>query len=179
MRFEKITLNQWRKDVLAEYYKEEGYTEWEQVPTEHQIGIDSAWENIMLPARSSVGSAGYDFYNPFWNFLKSTNTTKILTGIRWISDNNCFVLSIYPRSGLGCKYGLKLQNTVGIIDSDYWQSDNEGHIMLVMGVNSDLCVDEGKAIAQGIVTQFFLMEDDNACGVRNGGFGSSDEVKTK
>ena len=39
-----------------------------------------------------------------------------------------WVLKCYPRSGLGFKYRLQLNNTVGIIDSDYFYSDNEGHI---------------------------------------------------
>ena len=39
-----------------------------------------------------------------------------------------WVLKCYPRSGLGFKYRLQLNNTVGIIDSDYYYSDNEGHI---------------------------------------------------
>ena len=88
-----------------------------------------------------------------------------------------WVLSLYPRSGLGFKYRLQLNNTVGIIDSDYFYSDNEGHIMarITNDSNEDkvLQVQQGTGFMQGIFTQFGITTDDDADGVRNGGFGST------
>ena len=88
-----------------------------------------AYEIIKLPKRATKGSAGYDFYAPFDFTLKPGETIKIPTGIRCKMEEG-WVLKIYPRSGLGFKYRLQLNNTVGIIDSDYYYSDNEGHIMI-------------------------------------------------
>ena len=101
---------------------------------------------------------------------------KIPTGIRveMLSD---WVLKIYPRSGLGFNYRLGLDNTVGIIDSDYFYSDNEGHIMIKITNNSNegkfLKLNAGDRFAQGIFLEYGVTVDDNADGVRNGGFGST------
>ena len=80
-----------------------------------------------FPKRATSGSAGYDFYAPCGISLKPGETVKVLTGIRARIDEG-WVLTLYPRSGLGFRYRLQLNNTVGVIDSDYYGSDNEGHI---------------------------------------------------
>ena len=101
---------------------------------------------------------------------------KIPTGIRVQMDEG-WVLQIYPRSGLGFKYRLQMNNTVGIIDSDYFFSDNEGHILVKMlndgreGKRVELAA--GMAFAQGIFMEYGITEDDEAEGIRNGGFGST------
>lgn len=87
------------------------------------------YEDLKLPKRATAGSAGYDFYAPFEFTLKPNETIKIPTGIR-CEMNPSWVLMIFPRSGLGFKYRLQLNNTVGVIDSDYYFSDNEGHIFI-------------------------------------------------
>ena len=87
------------------------------------------YEGIKLPVRATSGSAGYDFFAPFDFILAPSQTIKIPTGIRCEIDEG-WVLKIYPRSGLGFKFRLQLNNTVGIIDSDYFYSDNEGHIFI-------------------------------------------------
>ena len=88
-----------------------------------------------------------------------------------------WVLKLYPRSGLGFKYRLQLNNTVGIIDSDYFNSDNEGHIMAKITNDSKenkvLQLKAGDGFMQGIFVQFGITVDDEAEGVRNGGFGST------
>ena len=92
-----------------------------------------------------------------------------------MSEN--LVLMIFPRSGLGFKYRLQLNNTVGIIDSDYFHSDNEGHIFIKItnDTNEDKVIDvkKGQGFAQGIIMQYFLTDDDDASAIRNGGFGST------
>ena len=89
--------------------------------------IKRLYDDIKIPKRATMGSAGYDFYAPFDIVLAPGETIKIPTGIRVYMEEN-YVLKLYPRSGLGFKYRLQLNNTVGIIDSDYYYSDNEGHI---------------------------------------------------
>ena len=129
-----------------------------------------------LPRRATVGSAGYDFYIPCPLTLQAGETVKIPTGIRAAMQNG-WVLQIFPRSGLGFKYRVQLNNTVGIIDSDYYHSDNEGHIIIkITNANTEgktLTLQAGDAFAQGIFLPFGITEDDDVTAVRNGGFGST------
>jgi dUTP pyrophosphatase len=100
----------------------------------------------------------------------------IPTGIRVRIDKG-WALLLFPRSGLGFRYRLQLNNTVGVIDSDYYDSDNEGHIFIKMTNDSNegkTCVIErGTAFAQGIFMPFGITADDDTSEVRNGGFGST------
>ena len=138
--------------------------------------IEELYWDIKLPKRATKGSAGYDFYTPFTFTLKPGETIKIPTGIRVKMDEN-WVLKLYPRSGLGFKFRLQLNNTVGIIDSDYFNSDNEGHIFakLTNDSNEDkvLSLEKGAGFMQGIFLEYGITVDDDADGVRNGGFGST------
>ena len=86
--------------------------------------IETTYKDLILPKRATIGSAGYDFKSPVDFTLKPKETIKMPTGIRCKMDEDV-VLMIYPRSSLGFKYRLILDNTVGIIDSDYYNSDNE------------------------------------------------------
>lgn len=135
-----------------------------------------AYENIKLPKRATRGSAGYDFCSTASFTLKSGEGVKIPTGIR-AKIATGWVLQVFPRSGLGFKYRLQLDNTVGIIDSDYYMSDNEGHIFIKITNDSKqdkvLSVAEGDGFAQGIFLPFGITADDDASEVRNGGFGST------
>ena len=87
------------------------------------------------------------------------------------------MLQCYPRSGLGFKFRLQLNNTVGIIDSDYFYSDNEGHIFAKITNDSKegktLTVEVGQGFMQGIFMPFGITVDDEVTAIRNGGFGST------
>ncbi len=87
------------------------------------------------------------------------------------------MLKCYPRSGLGFKYRLQLDNTVGIIDSDYFYSDNEGHMFIKVTNDGHegktLTLEAGDGFAQGIFVEYGITVDDEATEVRNGGFGST------
>lgn len=136
----------------------------------------SVYESIALPRRATAGSAGYDIFTPFNIVLAPSETIKIPTGIR-VKIEDGWVLKIYPRSGLGFKYRLQLNNTVGIIDSDYYFSNNEGHIFIKITNDSNegktLEIPAGMAFAQGIFVEYGITYDDEADGIRNGGFGST------
>jgi len=138
--------------------------------------IEDMYEQLELPKRATKGSAGYDFFAPFAFSLPPGETIKIPTGIR-CKMNMDWVLKVYPRSGLGFKYRLQLNNTVGIIDSDYYNSDNEGHIFIKLTNDSNegktVEVSTGSGFAQGIFLQYGITVDDDADGERNGGFGST------
>ena len=138
--------------------------------------IQEIYDGIRLPRRATAGSAGYDFFAPADITLAPGETIKIPTGVRvWMEPE--WVLKCYPRSGLGFKYRLQLNNTVGIIDSDYYYSDNEGHIFAKITNDSN----EGKAVElkagegfmQGIFVEYGITLDDDVTEIRNGGFGST------
>ncbi len=135
-----------------------------------------SYENIILPKRATSGSAGYDFFAPEEFTLSPNQTIKIPTGIRVRIDEG-WVLKLYPRSSLGFKYRLSLDNTVGIIDSDYFNADNEGHIFIKMTNcgSSPLKVEKQQAFAQGIFVEYGITVDDQATSSRTGGFGSTDK----
>ena len=136
----------------------------------------SAYLDVQLPKRATSGSAGYDFFAPQEFSLAPNQTIKVATGIR-VKIEEGWVLKIYPRSSLGFKYRLTLDNTVGIIDSDYYFADNEGHIFIKMTNLGDkpLTVEKGKAFAQGIFVEYGITVDDDCTSLRTGGIGSTDK----
>ena len=74
------------------------------------------------------------------------------------------------------KYGFELLNTVGIIDSDYYNNEsNEGHIMVACKVSEPVTLNRGDRFVQGIITPYYLMENDNVNNKRIGGMGSTGE----
>lgn len=135
------------------------------------------YDDIILPRRSTKYSAGYDFYIPYSVDLKPTESVVIDTYIKCKIASSCF-LAIFPRSGLGFKYNVCLANTVGIIDSDYYNNvSNEGHIKvkLVNNGNEDLHIECGDKFCQGIFLPYFTVYNDEPLLTddRSGGFGST------
>ena len=179
IKFEKVSLEQYIKDC-----RELG-----RQTSEEQMREE--WENIKLPQRSTVGSAGYDFYAPYdfdvkcpnersmissldMFFGQETYYTTIVTGIRWITDQQ-LVLICAPRSGQGFRYGLRLANSIGVVDQDFHQSDNEGHIKAKLFAEiKAFHVNQGQAYMQGLILPYYATDDDKTEGIRNGGFGSTD-----
>lgn len=132
------------------------------------------YDDIILPKRATQGSAGYDFFAPYDFSLSPGESVIVSTGVRARIENG-WLLMLLPRSGMGFKYGVRLSNTAGIIDSDYFGADNEGHIMIKLtGVSGNLEIQKGKAFAQGIFIPYGITLDDSCDELRRGGFGSTD-----
>ena len=178
MHFEKITREQWMKEVMnllqPEHLSEENLEKINKM-------YNKLYDDIKLPKRATKYSAGYDFYISGDAFIPSRNSAIILTGIRWVCDkeeDKNKVLQIYPRSGIGFRTGVGLMNTVGIIDADYWEGNNEGHIMLKLynPMNSSFEVKDGDAIVQGVITEYHTCDDEEEIvEKRTGGMGSTDK----
>ena len=138
--------------------------------------VKDIYKNIRLPRRATTGSAGYDFFSPISFTLQPGQTIKIPTGIR-VEMEQDWVLLLFPRSGLGFKYRLQMNNTVGVIDSDYFYSDNEGHIFAKITNDSNeekvLSIEAGDGFMQGIFLMYGITMDDDVKEARNGGFGST------
>lgn len=134
------------------------------------------YEDLICPRRATAGSAGYDFFAPYELVLEPGEAVTVPTGFR-VRMVPGWVLQIFPRSGLGFKFKLQLQNTVGIIDSDYYYARNEGHIMIKLfndGREGGIVrIAKGEAFAQGVFTEYGITFDDGADGIRTGGFGST------
>lgn len=167
--FEKVSFEQFEMDWLKCFPQTED--------------VKAVYDEIKLPLRATTGSAGYDFYAPADIVLEKGKSTLIPTGIRAKMQDG-WVLNIFPRSGLGFKHRVQLDNTVGIIDADYYYSSNEGHIMIKLSCDAHddghtVALDKGNGFAQGIFMPFGITVDDNADGVRDGGFGSTTKENKK
>ena len=159
--FEKVSFEQYLADVRKNGAVEESDDE-----------LRAEWEAIKLPTRSTSGSAGYDFYMPEPSVKCNERPRVVHTGVRCkIKDG--WVLVALPRSGMGFKYNMRLENTAGVIDADYYNAENEGHIALKISSRVEFDIKQGDKFAQGIFLPFGITEDDEADGVRTGGFGST------
>ena len=133
--------------------------------------IHKEWENIRLPERATNGSAGYDFFLPT-GCCFGKHPILIPTGIRCRIDPGWFLMCC-PKSGLGFKYKMRLANTIGIVDSDFYSSTNEGHIMAKISSKESFSLETGAKFMQGIFVPFEITTDDTCIGIRDGGFGST------
>lgn len=155
--FQKVSLDQFQRDCG-------GLSE----------ATSRAWHELQMPKRATTGSAGYDFYMPYGVHIRPGESVTFPTGVR-VLINDGWCLQCFPRSGLGFKYKLRLANTVGIIDSDYYYSDNEGHIMARISAEGDtpVTLNAGDRFMQGIFIPFGVTYTDEVSEARNGGFGST------
>lgn len=158
-KFEKISLEQYIKDLGSDLSTEE---------------IKQEYDDITLPKRATKGSAGYDIFSTCSFQLYPNETIKIPTGIKAYMENYN-MLKIYVRSSVGFKYDVVLSNSTGIIDCDYAYSKNEGHVWLKFINHGDKVweVNKGEAIAQGIFEDFDITDDDECETERIGGIGST------
>ena len=138
--------------------------------------ICKGYENsAIIPKRKTSKSAGYDFYLPTYIEIKPKQTVFIKTGTKaYMKDDE--VLQIYIRSSVGTKLKVRNGNCVCIIDSDYYNNnENEGNIILALynyGDKTQL-FRQGDRVCQGIFTKYLLSDNDNTTETRNGGIGST------
>lgn len=175
-KFEKVSLEQFYKDVLNKFYPETEYPR-ESFRYDNVENFVKEWYDfIKLPQRGTIGSAGYDFFLPMSIVIPPEGARIIPTGIRCKMDIG-WVLQIVPRSSLGIKHCLAFDNTISVIDSDYSYANNEGHIFIKIRYRArteqSLRLNAGDRIAQGIFLPYGITEDDNVTERRTGGIGST------
>lgn len=163
--FYKVSLSQFindMKDTFGEKYNDNMLTE--------------IYNNIELPVRATKGSAGHDISIPFTASINPNDILKIPTGIRCEMDEN-YVMLIFPRSSLGIKKGMVILNTIPVIDSDYYNADNEGHIFICIKNNSNktMSLNAGDNIVQGVFVKYGVADNKNVKNKRIGGIGSTSE----
>ena len=175
IKFEKVSFEQYVLDSTGNPL--------ESFSKEVQDGLKEEWQDIKLPCRATKGSAGYDFYAPYRFEVKPATVVgnevihrpnTVATGIKFVTDESDKVLLCIPRSGLGFRTGMRLCNTIGVIDSDYAHSKNEGHIMMKVISDKETLVDAGQRMMQGVIITFNTVTDEEAITAdRDGGFGST------
>lgn len=184
-RFEKVSF-----ETFLESYKPNWIAMQKQlqnVPEGEAFGYDrqqleedarKIWEAIQLPRRSTANSAGYDFFFPYGHTeIPAGASIMVPTGIKAYIDP-CWVLVEAPRSGLGMTYRLQLDNTIGIVDADYYNNKkNEGHIFVKLTNDSReglVCVFEQQSrFCQGVFLPYGITVDDDVTAEREGGLGST------
>lgn len=133
---------------------------------------------ITLPVRADKRSAGYDIFSPVDITLLPAQKTILMTDVKAYMEED-EVLEIYPRSSMGIKKGLMLSNTVGIIDSSYYNNEgNDGNIGLPLLNTSGVAMEikRGDRIAQGVFKKYLVADNDETLQAeRKGGMGSSGE----
>ena len=136
-------------------------------------------KEINLPVRKTKYSAAYDIEAAedtiIPSFKQGMKPTLIKTGLKayMMPDE---VLVIVPRSSGPKKQGILFPHSAGIIDKDYYgNEDNDGHIMFAFYniKEEDVTIKKGECIGQAIFQKYLLTDDDNAEGIREGGFGST------
>ena len=135
----------------------------------------SKYPNAVIPYRATEHSAGYDFVAAEGVYVRPHSISLIPTGIKCQLEPE-YYLQLALRSSTPKKKGLMLANGIGIIDADYYNnSDNEGHIMFqVYNFTDDTVeIEAGERIGQGTILRYYITEDDNATGKREGGFVST------
>ena len=134
------------------------------------------YEGIILPKRGTNNSAGYDFYIPFDISLKPKEKLVIPSGIKSYMGSG-EVLFILIRSSLGIKYGIRLLNQVGVIDSDYYNNpQNEGHILIALENTSNSVIEfkAGDRIVQGVFLNYLTASNEELPKEKRlGGIGST------
>ena len=167
--FEKVS--------FIEYYKARSPAAFAAYDSVGEEGIREMlfdeWEHIKLPKRSTSGAAGYDFYLPHSVHL-DTMPRVIHTGICCELDPG-WVLMLFPRSGLAYRHGVRLSNSVGVTDCDFYHNpDNEGHISAkIYAADKAVDLDAGDRFMQGVLLPYGTAVGDESSGVRQGGLGST------
>ena len=153
--FEKISFNQFKKDIISD---------------------KKMYEDYKLPDRASKNCCGYDFKAFTDYIIKPNDIIKIPTGYKFKCKDDEFLMLVV-RSSMGFKYNVRMCNQVGIIDSDYYNNyDNEGHIWVCLqneGSN-DFVIKKGDKYCQGIIMKY-LTCNDTVDHIRKGGIGSSNK----
>lgn len=131
-------------------------------------------EDAIIPVRSTANSAGYDLFAPDDFEIPAGEKQLIWLGIKAKMESD-EVLMLFPRSSMG-RLGVRFGNTVGIVDSDYYNNPgNEGEIALDFVNDGHLPwkVSRGDKVGQGIFMKYLVTDDDDVTAKRTGGWGST------
>ena len=165
-KFEKVSWGQFQKDYVDTFGEGK---------TINMDDIRKIYDDIKLPCRKTRFSAGHDISIPFDITLPPKERLMIPTGIRCQMETD-YVMLIMPRSSLGIKKGLRISNTVPVIDSDYYNANNEGHIFVsvINDGREAIKFKAGDHIIQALFVPYGVADEENIIVERTGGIGSTD-----
>lgn len=153
--FEKISYTSFKKDIKDD---------------------NDLYNQYQLPERSTISSAGYDFYSLEDFCIKPNEIKKIPTGIK-VNMEKDEVLLLIIRSSMGFKYNIRMCNQVGVIDKDYYNNcDNEGHIWICLKNEGEknYFIKKNDKICQGIFIKYLTVSNEKEINtIRKGGIGST------
>ena len=175
---EDTELSENKKEMLTFIIKKSFLTilDMAEVPRERvEIKIAPINPNAKLPTYAHPTDAGADIYAVEDITIEPGKTEIVKTGLT-VEIPVGYAILIYPRSGLSLKTGLRIANSVGVIDSDY-----RGEIGVLMH-NTDGAaaqVKSGDKIAQMVLTEVPMIkwvevDSLNETDRGEGGFGSTD-----
>lgn len=158
-RFHRVSTSQYREGLAAHH---------------HEVAAALPLEELPLPRRATAHSAGYDFFSPVEAVILPGETVTVPTGLR-VEMAPGWVLVIVPRSSLGIRHHLFLPNTMGVIDGDYFQADNEGHLFVPIrnDGHAPFHLEKQMRFCQGIFLPYGVAEEEAPLEERSGGFGST------
>ncbi len=135
-------------------------------------------KGVTIPVRKTKGSAGYDLELAEDLTIEPGELGYAKTGLK-VKMNSDEALFVYARSSLfkNTNNCLILPNSVGIIDSDYYDSfETEGQIFIQFYniSNKRVVLKKGERIAQGVFKKVvFVTDESEPVSIRTGGFGST------
>lgn len=122
-----------------------------------------------------MGLISQDVADELTEIQKLMKPVLVPTGVKAYMGDQEF-LQLANRSSNPLKSKLVLANGIGIIDSDYYENeDNDGHIMFQFINFGDeaIRIKKGDRIGQGVFLPFLIADNDIAGGERTGGHGST------
>lgn len=140
--------------------------------------VKAAYDNIKLPERKTKYSCGYDVKTPVDIAIQSHQSIVIPTGIKAVFNEDemqTWCLKLYARSSVGIKDKVVITNSVGLIDSDFQFSNNDGDMLIALTNMSDETkkYKAGDRVCQAVFEIYGITSDDKASGERRGGVGST------
>lgn len=136
--------------------------------------IKKLHNSLIMPTKGTEQAGAFDIYMPEAGIV--TGVVPTMVGLGFAAEVPAGnVALILPRSGIGAKYGVELNNTCGVIDSDF-----RGQWVAALCTKNGMpyCFQAGDRLLQFLIvpiTQVTLeLVDELSDTVRGtGGFGSS------
>lgn len=149
-----------------------------------EIKVKKLRENAIVPKSATVGSAGSDLHACLYDeetgediskiIIQPNQRVKIHTGLAFqVPENHVILIDV--RSSSGTKKGLMLQNTIGILDSDY---RGECLLFVTNTLSIPIEIENGERIAQALVlpcptSKYIVVDSLDKTERGEGGFGST------
>lgn len=117
---------------------------------DRKVRIKKLRPDAIIPTKGTERSAGFDFYVPDDVIVPAQTMHRVLLGLV-IATPPGHMLLVAPRSSTFKTWGVKLANTVGIVDEDYAGDTDDMCLLLLNPGTEDSFIPKGSRVAQGIL----------------------------